>query len=330
MINVPLRVPTDPDRWITVPPQGYGGIQWVVANLVDGLLALGHTVYLLGAPGSSSSDRRLIVVDAAEPHEISSWLNTNTVDLIHDHSNGIIPLSEGVIPFVSTHHLTGRPRYPECAIYLSYAQRADAESERAPVIRIPVNPARYRHSTPKSNYLLVLCRVSRWKGVLEAAQFANAAQMPLLIAGPAWEPDYLDLILREHSNVASYLGEVADDRRLDLLGRARALLALSQPYPGPWNRRWSEPGATVVSEAAASGTPAISSDNGCLSEITPLVGRVIPVGERISPQRAEALLRDLPTPEVVRATAVQEWGHVKIAAEYVDVYRDRLRGSAWD
>jgi glycosyltransferase involved in cell wall biosynthesis len=330
MINVPLRVPTDPKRWITVPPQGYGGIQWVVTNLIDGLLELGHTVYLLGAPGSRTTNRRLIVVDAAEPHEISNWLSTHTVDLVHDHSNGIIPLSESVTPFISTHHLTGRPRFPQCAVYLSYAHRADGESQRAPVIRIPVNPARYRCSASKSDYLLVLSRVSRWKGVLEAAEFASAAGAPLWIAGPAWEQDYLELILREHSSVVSYLGEVGDEHRLDLLARARAVLALSQPYPGPWNRRWSEPGATVISEAAASGTPAISSDNGCLSEITPLVGRVIPVGARITPRRAGAVLRDLPAPAAVRATAVQEWGHIKIAAEYVDVYRERLRGATWD
>jgi hypothetical protein len=114
-----------------------------------------------------------------------------------------------------------------------------------------------------------------------------------------------------------------------LLAHARALLVMSRPFEGPWNRRWSEPGATVVSEAAASGTPVISSENGCLAEITPHVGSVIPVSADLTSRMATDILNNLPSPSRVRAAAIREWGHVRIAAEYVAVYRSCLEGAQW-
>lgn len=38
------------------------GIQWMVANLIDGLLELGHELFLLGAPDSKLKHPRLCVV----------------------------------------------------------------------------------------------------------------------------------------------------------------------------------------------------------------------------------------------------------------------------
>lgn len=329
MINIPLRVPNT-DDWITVPPQGYGGVQWVVANLVDGLLELGHTVYLLGAPGSPSTNPRLRIVDAGEAADIREWLRTAAVDIVHDHANGIVPLSEGSTPFVSTHHLTGAPRVRQNAIYLSYAQRADACGGDAPVIRIPVNPSRYDVVTAKGDFLLTVSRISRWKGVLEAARFASVAGMRLYVAGPAWEADYVQEIVSCFSHAVQFIGEIGGDRRLQMLAAARAVLVLSQPCPGPWGGVWCEPGATIVSESAASGTPVIASNNGCLPEIAPHVGVVIGTGQDPSPHVVERALAELPSAETVRTAAIREWGHVKIAAEHVSLYRQCIAGARWN
>lgn len=38
--------------WLTVPPLRYGGIEWVVSGLADGLVDAGHQVTLLAAGGS--------------------------------------------------------------------------------------------------------------------------------------------------------------------------------------------------------------------------------------------------------------------------------------
>lgn len=331
LVNPPYRASFDTSVWVTVPPQGYGGIQWVVSHLIDGLIAGGHTIYLLGAPGSEERYDRLHVVDCGDLDEICRWLRTESsrVDIIHDHTNGQVPLRDLGIPFISTHHLTGRPKVVENTVYLSVAQRAAAGSTGAPVIRIPVNPSRYQFRNVKTSWLLTLSRVSRWKGVLEAAQFAAAAGVQLHVAGPSWEPDYAREIRRDYVGVVRYLGEVGGAHRRALLAEARAVLVLSQPFDGPWGDIWSEPGATVVSEAAVSGTAVISSDNGCLPEIVPLVGAVIPCGKAVTPNRARALLEALPSAQEVHATAVREWGHLRIAAEYTALYAARLGGLTW-
>lgn len=90
-----------------------------------------------------------------------------------------------------------------------------------------------------------------------------------------------------------------------MIAHARALVILSQSAGGLFGGVWSEPGATVVSEAAAGGTPVIASDNGLLPEIVPGVGVVI--AERLDPSRAKAerVLSALPPADVVRAVALE-------------------------
>ncbi|GIH68791.1 glycosyltransferase [Sphaerimonospora thailandensis] len=320
MLIPPFRYGADPTQWITVPPQGYGGIQWMAATLIDGLLELGHDVLLLGAPGSPAR-RRLTVSEATTRAEVTDALDAWSPEIVHDHSNTELLPEIETRPTVSTHHLNGIPARRHNGVYLSRAQRQAADADKAPVIRIPVNPARCTYSEAKDDYLLFLGRVSVHKGPYQAAAFACAAGLPIKIAGPAWESDYLHQLLSDFPDTVEYLGEVGGTDRARLLARARALLALSQTHGGPFGGRWIEPGATVVSEAAASGTPVIGSDNGCLSEIIPGVGIVIPEGTPIDRAQARAALTALPSPAHVREQAQHRWGHRRIAACYVSVYQ---------
>ncbi|MGI5339222.1 glycosyltransferase [Streptomyces sp. CA-181903] len=334
LVNIPLRVPGG-DEWITVPPQGYGGIQWVVANLMDGLLELGHEVFLLGAPGSPAGAPGLTVVPVGEPEEIQRWLRESDVDVVHDHSGGLIGPA-GLRPgtaFISSHHFTTRPVNPAGCTYSSRAQRAHCGGGAdAPVIPIPVDPARYRtaaDAVPKEDFLLFMGRISPHKGALEAAAFAAACGRRLVLAGPAWEPDYFAEITSRYGSAVEPIGEVGAERRLDLLASAHAVLAMSQAVEGPWGGTWCEPGATVVSEAAVSGTPVVGTHNGCLAEIVPAVGRVVGYGTDFAPDEARRILDGLPSPGEVRRAAVRLWGHVEIAGRYVEQYRRLLSGVTW-
>lgn len=334
LVNIPLRVPGS-DEWISVPPQGYGGIQWVVANLMDGLLDLGHEVFLLGAPGSPAGRPGLTVVPAGEPEEIERWLRTADVDVVHDHSGGVIGPA-GLPPgtaFISSHHFTTRPVNPVGCTYSSRAQRAHCGGgDAAPVIPIPVDPARYRSAADavaKEDFLLFMGRVSPHKGALEAAAFAHACGRRLVLGGPVWEPDYFDEITRRYGSTVEPIGEVGGERRLDLLASAHAVLAMSQAVTGPWGGIWCEPGATVVSEAAVSGTPVVGTGNGCLAEIVPSVGQVVAYGTDFAPDEARRTLAELPTAGEVRRAAVRLWGHVTIAERYVEQYRRLLSGVTW-
>jgi glycosyltransferase involved in cell wall biosynthesis len=328
MVNVPLRLPGDPHTWITVPPQGYGGIQWAVVQLVDGLLDLGHRVALLGAPGSPEARAGLEVIDAADAADMQDWLSDARIDLVHDHSNGRVRRDGLASPLVSTHHLTGIPVETVNCVYLSEAQRAAAGCS-GPVVRLPVNPQRYRFTRSKRDYLLFLGRISAHKGAYEAAAFAQAAGCRLLLAGPSWEPGYLDRILRDFADVVELVGEVGGVRRLALIAEAAAVLVLSQPVPGPWGDVWCEPGATVVSEAGASGTPVVATANGCLAEIVAPVGALVPYGSAFDPQFAAAVLAGLPSPDEVRREALARWHYLNIAFQYQEIYLRVLAGDCW-
>ena len=164
LLNPPFRLPADPSRWISVPPQGYGGIQWVVATLLDGLLAAGCELALLGAPGSPEAPG-LTVVDVVNRTSAEEWLADSRVDVVHDHTNGDLLPPQTTLPTLSTFHLTGAPRRRANCVYVSDAQRTGAGSATAPVIRLPVNPQRYLFTDDKQDYLLFLGRVSRHKGV---------------------------------------------------------------------------------------------------------------------------------------------------------------------
>ncbi|MCX5397188.1 glycosyltransferase family 4 protein [Streptomyces sp. NBC_00102] len=328
MLNPPHRFGQDTTQWITVPPQGYGGIQWVVATLIDGLLHAGCEILLVGAPGSISRPG-LTISDATTFDATLAAIREFGPDVVHDHTNGELLPADPPWPAVRTHHLNGVPEHLANGIYLSRAQRQAAGSADAPIIRLPVNPDRYTYRASKDRFLLFLGRVSVHKGARQAAAFAQAAGLPLKLAGPAWEPDYLHGILTDYPDTAAYVGEVGGTGRTELLALANALLVLSQPFGGPFGGEWIEPGATVVAEAAVSGTPVIATDNGCLAEIAPHVGVALPPEEAPDPELATKILAGLPAPAHLRATAIERWGHHVIAAKYLEVYRRAAAGNTW-
>src|SRR4051812_40962729 len=95
LINPPFRaLHAGVHQWVTVPPQGYGGIQWFVAHILEGLLELGHDVALLGAIGSDSRGGQVDIVDAETPDAIRRCLTRSGVDIVHDSSNDVAQLRD--------------------------------------------------------------------------------------------------------------------------------------------------------------------------------------------------------------------------------------------
>jgi hypothetical protein len=65
-----LRIAMLAPPWISVPPNGYGGVESVVSALTEALFERGHSVTLLRAPGSVSSARVVSLLDRPYPDEI--------------------------------------------------------------------------------------------------------------------------------------------------------------------------------------------------------------------------------------------------------------------
>ena len=54
-----MKIAVIAPAWFAVPPTGYGGIEWIVSLLADGLADAGHDVTLF-ASGDSHSRAKLV------------------------------------------------------------------------------------------------------------------------------------------------------------------------------------------------------------------------------------------------------------------------------
>ena len=105
--------------WFELPPQGYGGLEVIVAALVDGLVDRGHEVTLFGAGTSTGTRARFVSTDPELQYPrlgelMPSVLHTARVnqliadgdfDIIHDHTtDGPMTAPQRRIPTVVTVH----------------------------------------------------------------------------------------------------------------------------------------------------------------------------------------------------------------------------------
>jgi hypothetical protein len=60
-----MRVAVLSPVWFPVPPNGYGGIEWIVSLLADGLVEEGHEVTLFASGDSTTKARLEAVFDVA-------------------------------------------------------------------------------------------------------------------------------------------------------------------------------------------------------------------------------------------------------------------------
>ena len=65
--------------WFPVPPHAYGGIEWIVSLLADGLVDDGHDVTLFASGDSHTKARLEFVYDVAP----SEWIGHTFWELRH-------------------------------------------------------------------------------------------------------------------------------------------------------------------------------------------------------------------------------------------------------
>ncbi len=103
-----MRIALIAPPWYTIPPSGYGGIEWVVALLADGLTDRGHEVTLFAAPGSDTKARLVSPLEEEPPreaigdpwyeasHVVSVYEHGDEFDILHDHT-GPVGVSVGAL-----------------------------------------------------------------------------------------------------------------------------------------------------------------------------------------------------------------------------------------
>jgi glycosyltransferase involved in cell wall biosynthesis len=336
--------------WFPVPPTRYGGIEWIVALLADGLVDRDHDVTLF-ASGDSQTKAKLAGVFPEAPsefigqtlyelhHALACFERPPEFDNRNDHSG---PLAAAVgagsaTPAVHPVHGPLNPRTGELyeqidrvaprvgLISLSMNQRSPlphlnwvANCPNALDLSLyPVHPHR-------GDYLVFVGRMSPDKGAHRAVEVAEELGLPLKLVGKMQElreEEFFEAAVRPHlGGGIEYLGEVSHAEKIDLLQNARATL-----FP----IEWAEPFGLVMIESMACGTPVIATRHGAVPEVIE-DGRSGIIVEHYKEMPAVLERADAIDPMECRRYVEERFSKERMVADYEAAYMKALRDAGPD
>ena len=334
--------------WLSVPPLRYGGVEWVVSGLADGLIDAGHEVTLV-ASGSSVTRAELEVVFGEPPFEqlgdarietiqaLAAYRRRNDFDIIHDHTAAVGPALGAVAvgpPVVHTLHHAWldeqirlarliAPPVQLVAISHDQAARAPDDIPITAIVHNGISVDRYPFMTEKEDYLLFVGRASRDKGPEVAIEVARRLGRPLVMAMKtneaaerAYLRDVLQPMIATDPTGVDLVPNPNHKRKAALMARAAAVIFPIQ---------WAEPFGLVMPEANACGTPVVAFDMGAAREVIAhgKTGFVVPPGDLSSFCAAVDRTRDL-SPVDCRSHVAKRFSVQRMVANYERVYEAAL------
>jgi len=273
--------------YFDVPPEAYGGVEVVIADLVDALVDRGHEVTLIGAGRHGTRAQRFIATYDVGPADrlgelmpelvhaakVTSILDTLNADVIHDHTmTGPLTARGRLTPTVVTVHgpVSGdRGEFYRALsgtvdlIAISDAQRSSApDLPWAATVHNAIRADTFPFRAQKQDYALFLGRFHPEKAPHLAIDAARAAGIPIVLAGKCSEPiehAYFgqEITPRVGPGVTIF-GVASAAAKRTLLARAACLL-----FPIVWE----EPFGLVVIEAMVCGTPVVALRRGAVPEL---------------------------------------------------------------
>ena len=358
-----MRVVQIAPPWFPIPPIGYGGIERVVYDLTEGLLAASCEVILCAAAGSQTSARliptvaRPVGLDLTEAQKRRHFVEASRVayrqalaldaDLIHDHTD-YVPRRGFPLPIVRTIH--GPATVAAVANYRAMSRRGDrfvaishrqrdlfvaAARERfgpgghiafAGVVHNPLNVATapFYPADQKRGYAAFLGRCHWEKSPDGAIRVAQAAGVPLMMA------------LRVTTEEQPYFEAVVRPLVLSNKNLAKFVGEVCGQekddlighagvvlFPSPWE----EPFGLVLVEAGARGTAVVALARGAAPEL--VVDGVTGVLCADEEEMARAIPRAMELdPADCRAHAEALCGRDHIARQYFAIYEQVLTSTA--
>ena len=283
-MSLQVLITADPE--LPVPPPLYGGIERIIATLVDGLVARGHRVTLVAHAASTTSCEvipyssrvgRSTAGAAEQAALIARATASRRPDVVQSFSRlaALLPILPMQVPKVMSYQRAitpgsvrwGRRLAGETLTFTACsAQMTGAVRTLAPwrIIHngVPMDAFTPAASVPADAPLMFLGRIEPIKGTHVAIEVARRADRPLVIAGTVASEHraYFDRAIAPSvdGDRVRYVGPVDDRAKNDWLGRCAALVMPIQ---------WDEPFGIVMAEALACGTPVVAFERGAVPEV---------------------------------------------------------------
>lgn len=283
-----MRIAQVAPLWLEVPPQAYGGTEYIISLLTEELIRKGHEVTLF-ATADSKTKANLIPIwpkglfkDAGTSHHFAVFgllynellERQDEFDIIHDHCGYYTcPFSKFLRPpIISTLH--GSFTEEKTILYkkfpnVKYVAISKDQKKSGPGVNIvktiyngiPIE--KYDFNLKPQDYLLWISNITPDKGLAEAIEIAKTAGEKLIISGPIFSEnaDYFEYRIKPliDGKQIKFVGIADFEKKVELFRNAKAFLF-------PIFKR-QEPFGLVVIEAMACGTPVIAAKSGSMPEL---------------------------------------------------------------
>lgn len=287
-----LKIAQVAPMWFPIPPAKYGGIEWIVYHLCEGLTKMGHEVTLF-ASGDSKVPCKLVPVHprsliddgVAWTDQTYNLLNLSEslkrnkeFDIFHTH----VDLWEVYFPQLiktpcvhTMHNPLYSSREKDSRLFMlkkfknnNYVAISDSQKKlsrnRLNFVKTIYNGIRIKdfkfNPSPKDHFIWC-ARIDKYKGIENAIKIAKKANVKLVLAGrlDIKQKDYFKQRIKPClGKQIKYIGEYSFAEKSDFFGNARALL-----YPIEWH----EPFGLNMAESMACGTPVIAYKMGSVPEV---------------------------------------------------------------